>query len=177
MAYGARSYVGFARLEDGRLNIAAALEVGFLKQMQSPAKAIAQMVEQTRWPALAELSETAWQGTPPLTRRVSRPAGARVLAIGDAGGYIEPFTGEGIGWALASGVKVAEFAGCALDRWQPGLVDEWIALQERTRAQSGRLCRAVTWVSRHPGLARTLVGCVGRWPRLADPLLNRIAWA
>ena len=32
----------------------------------------------------------------------------RVLRIGDAAGYVEPFTGEGIGWALACGRIVAE---------------------------------------------------------------------
>jgi flavin-dependent dehydrogenase len=43
-----------------------------------------------------------WLGTLPLTRRTPRPAGHRVLVVGDAAGYVEPFTGEGMAWALAT---------------------------------------------------------------------------
>lgn len=177
MAYGPGGYVGCVRLEDGKLNVAAALEVAVVKKARGPATVIARLLEQTGWPAIANLSDVAWQGTPPLTRQPTRPAATRVLAIGDAGGYVEPFTGEGIGWAMASGCMLAEFAGRAVHRWQASLADQWIALQKRNKTQSCQLCRAVTWVSQHPALARSLVGIVGRWPRLADLLLRRIAWS
>ena len=36
----------------------------------------------------------------------------RVLAVGDAAGFVEPFTGEGMGWALVTGRAAA---GMALD--------------------------------------------------------------
>jgi flavin-dependent dehydrogenase len=177
MAYGSGGYAGLVQTEDGALNIAAALELETVRQFQNPGAAVTQILDGAGSPAIANLARMSWHGTPPLTRSVSRPAWPRVLAIGDASGYIEPFTGEGIGWALASGARVAQFAGPALQNWQPDLEADWISVQKKVRADSGRLCRAITWVSRRPKLARGLVGCLGRWPRLANPLLRRIASA
>ena len=45
-----------------------------------------------------------WQGTGKLTRKTSPVATGRVLVLGDASGYVEPFTGEGMGWGLSSAV-------------------------------------------------------------------------
>ncbi len=98
MTYGAGGYVGLVRLEDGRLNLAAAFDLEFLKKSQNPGIAAAKLLHETGWPSVEGLAELPWQGTPTLTRQADRPASARVFAIGDAGGYIEPFTGEGIGW-------------------------------------------------------------------------------
>jgi menaquinone-9 beta-reductase len=174
MAYGRGGYVGLVRLETGELNIAAALDVGFLKQMQNPGAAVGQLVKETGWPPIAEVTNLAWQGTPSLTRTAVRPASGRVFAIGDAGGYVEPFTGEGIGWALGSGVSVVPLALRAVVNWQPSLADEWTVLSNGARRRARQLCRAVTWVSKRPSLARRLVGLVGWAPWLASPVVNRI---
>ena len=174
MAYGRGGYVGLVRLENGGLDIAAALDVDTLKHLQHPGTAVAKLLDESGWPPIEGLTDLAWQGTPPLTRTAIRPASGRVLAIGDAGGYVEPFTGEGIGWALASGSSVVPVAVRAVRNWQPGLADEWTALSDRAKARSGKLCRAVTWVSRRPSLARRLVGLVGWAPWLAGPVVNRI---
>src|SRR5262249_27009857 len=93
---------------------------------------------------------------------------------GDATGYVEPFTGEGIGWALASALTVVPLAVRAISEWQPGIADEWTGLQRRTRQRRERLCRTVTWISHHPSLTHMLVGIVSRLPRLAAPLVRRI---
>ncbi len=174
MAYGAGGYVGLVRLEDGRLNLAAALDVDFLKKSQNPGRATAQLLHETGWPPVNSLAELPWQGTPALTRQAARPACARVFAIGDAGGYVEPFTGEGIGWALASGLSVVPLALRAVYNWEPSLADEWTALARQSKNRSRRMCRAIAWVSRRPLLSRSLVGLVGRLPWLAGPVVNRI---
>jgi flavin-dependent dehydrogenase len=174
MAYGTGGYVGLVRQEDGRLNIAAALDVDFLKKSHSPGRAVEQLLHETRWPAISHLADLSWQGTPTLTRQAARPAAARVFAVGDSSGYIEPFTGEGIGWAMASGISVVPLAVRAVREWQPALADEWTELAHRTKARSGQLCRTISWVSRRPLLARGLIGLVGRAPWLAGPLVNRI---
>jgi menaquinone-9 beta-reductase len=174
MAYGRGSYMGLVRLENGLLNVAAALDIEFLKKSQSPGRAIAQLLQETEWPAIAGLAELDWQGTPPLTRTAVRPASGRVFAIGDASGYVEPFTGEGIGWALASGASVVSLSVRAVRNWQPRLTEEWTALSNRTRIRSRQACRAVTWVSKRPALTRALISLVGRAPWLANPIVNRI---
>ena len=55
-------------------------------------------------PRLADALHAArYTATPPLTRRLPPSAeGGLILRVGDAAAYVEPFTGEGIGWALAS---------------------------------------------------------------------------
>jgi flavin-dependent dehydrogenase len=174
MAYGTGGYVGLVRLEDGRLNIAAAFDPTFLKETHSPGVAAARLLDEVGWPAVPDLRDLHWRGTPTLTRQAARPASERILAIGDATGYVEPFTGEGIGWALASALSVVPVAVRVIQQWQPRIADEWTEMQRQTRRRRQGLCRAVTWVSRHPILTNTLVGIVSLMPRLAAPLVHRI---
>jgi hypothetical protein len=135
MAVSRGGYCGIVRLEDGRIDIAAALDRGLIAQTGSPARAVASILAETMF--LAEsgggispgdppgrimldsklLGAATWRGTPPLTR--SQPvadATGRILRIGDAAGYVEPFTGEGMGWALASALESALEACITTDR-------------------------------------------------------------
>jgi flavin-dependent dehydrogenase len=176
MAYGTGGYVGLVRLEDGRLNIAAALDVGPLRAAHNPGSAAAKVLDEIGWPAIPGLCDLDWHGTPTLTRQPARPAGTRVFAVGDAAGYVEPFTGEGIGWAMASGAAVVSVATRAVHSWHPSLADEWASIQGRA-AHSRRLCRAMTWVSRRPMLARAMIGAVAQLPWLAGPLVSQVGRA
>ena len=47
-------------------------------------------------------TNVSWRGTPILTRRSVRLIHERVFVLGDAAGYVEPFTGEGMAWAIKS---------------------------------------------------------------------------
>jgi flavin-dependent dehydrogenase len=47
---------------------------------------------------------------PVLARRINRPWAPRLLLAGDAAGYVEPFTGEGMAWALSAAWEAAELA-------------------------------------------------------------------
>lgn len=174
MAYGSAGYVGLVRQEDGRLNIAAALNVGHVRATHSPGAAAAELLREVGWPEVPDLPVLPWRGTPSLTRCAVKPASDRVLAIGDAAGYVEPFTGEGMGWALASGAAVVPLATDAVHAWCAARADEWSAVHRRSAARRERLCRAMTWVSRHPSVARALVGIVSYLPWLAAPLVRRV---
>jgi flavin-dependent dehydrogenase len=112
MAVSHRGYCGVVRLEDGRIDIAAAVDRGIVTASGSPAAAIAALLAETGGDRAAQLASpeaaerlaaATYRGAPPLTRHrpVASPSG-RILRIGDAAGYVEPFTGEGMGWALAS---------------------------------------------------------------------------
>jgi flavin-dependent dehydrogenase len=168
-------YIGLARREDGRLNIAAAFDVDWLRASHSPGAAATQLLNEVGWPPIPNLADFPWRGTPPLTRQADRPAAERLLAIGDAAGYVEPFTGEGIGWALASGTAVVRFAVAAIEKWQPSVADGWVAWHRRTAARRQRLCRAIAWLSRHPRLAHAAVGILGRFPWLATPCVRYLS--
>jgi flavin-dependent dehydrogenase len=164
MAGSAAGYVGLVRLEDGRLNIAAAFDAAALKSAHAPGVAAERVLAEAGWPVPAGLAGLPWRGTPALTR-AGRPAGERVLAVGDAAGYVEPFTGEGMAWALASALAVVPLALRAARGWRPELGEVW-ASRHRAAARGQRLCRAVAWLTRHPGLG---------WAALAA--LRRLPWA
>lgn len=58
--------------------------------------------------------ESAVMVTGPFDRPVSRPWAPGVILVGDAAGYFDPFTGQGIYQALKSGRLAAEFIDTAL---------------------------------------------------------------
>jgi menaquinone-9 beta-reductase len=102
------SYVGLAPTPGGRLNVGMALP------LEGPARPA-----QARYdgaiaglPAVAARLRGARRVTPirgaaPIGHRVSAPAGERWLLVGDASGFIDPFTGEGIYRGLRSGRAAA----------------------------------------------------------------------
>jgi flavin-dependent dehydrogenase len=174
MAYGEGGYVGLVRLEDGRLDVAAALDPALVRRAGGLGQAAAGVLAEVGFPAVPDLAAAAWRGTPRLTRRASRLAAERVFVLGDAAGYIEPFTGEGIAWALAAAAAVAPLAARAAHGWHPGLADDWARVYRRTIARRQLTCRAVTRLLRSAGLARVLIAVLARAPRLAGPLVRRI---
>jgi flavin-dependent dehydrogenase len=99
-------------------------------------------------------------GIVPVAHRAERLSGEGWLLAGDAAGFLDPFTGEGIGRALAT----AELAACAVDDALRG--DRW-ALQRyaaEVRARYGARDRLSTLVQRF----------LGR-PRLFDYAARRLA--
>ncbi len=59
-------------------------------------------------------------GAGPIPCRPRAVAGRRIALVGDAAGYVEPFTGEGMSWALTSAEVLAEVvADQAPGDWTP----------------------------------------------------------
>jgi flavin-dependent dehydrogenase len=174
MACGQGGYVGSVRLEDGRLDVAAALDPAEVKRAGGLGATTAAILEEAGLPAVPGLAGAAWRGTPQLTRRASRLASERVFVLGDAAGYIEPFTGEGIAWALASAAAVAPLAVRAAQDWQVSLAREWHQVYHRTVVRRQHACRAVSRLLRSPWLARVLITVLARVPMLASPLVRRL---
>jgi flavin-dependent dehydrogenase len=117
-----------------------------------------------------------WRGTPALTRRAGALAGERWFAIGDAAGYIEPFTGEGMAWAVTSAAAVAPVAARAVHEWDGKLVREWEAVHRRAVGGRQRVCRIVSRVLRSPALTTFVVRALAVLPVLSRPVvaaLNR----
>lgn len=174
MACGEDGYVGAVRLEDGRLNVAAALDPVAVKAAGGPAGPAARIMELAAWPSLPGLSQAVWRGTPALTRRASRCALPRVLLLGDAAGYVEPFTGEGIAWALASGAAAAPLAAQALRNPDFDLEDAWERLHYQLLGACQARCRRITRLLRFPGLVRAALAVLAVVPGLATPVINRL---
>lgn len=174
MACASGGYVGLVRLEDGRLNIAAALDPPFLKKTDGPGGAIREILLENNLPYPHEWETLLWRGTPELTRRRSRFASERLFVLGDAAGYVEPFTGEGIAWALASGTRVVPFALEAVRAWRPDLAAQWNQFYSRTIGDRQKTCSRVTQLLRQPVLTRAALRILNWKPFFGEALVRSI---
>jgi 2-polyprenyl-6-methoxyphenol hydroxylase-like FAD-dependent oxidoreductase len=157
------------------VNIAAAVDPPFLKASGGPAAAVRAILMDAGVRVNGPLEDIDWIGTPPLTRRLARPAARGVFVLGDAAGYVEPFTGEGMAWAFAGAEAVVPFVtracaspGAALDR-------EWTRALAHTLGRDQRWCRLVASGLRQPALVTMLVTVLRRHPGFAAPVLARFS--
>lgn len=171
MIVGRTGYVGMVRLEDGSLDVAAAVEVPALRR-GPPGEAVGEILEEAGL-RLAGEPTRGWRGTPPLTRAPTRAAESRLFRIGDAMGYVEPFTGEGIGWALASARAVTPLVLRGIDGWDDSIERGWQEYAVGQAERSRRLCRVVSRGLRHPFLVESVLALLARAPALAVPWIRR----
>ena len=158
-------YVGMVRLVDGTIDLAAAIDPETLRLAASPAQAINAMLRESDAALEPIPTDTAFRGTGLLTRRRRAEHGA-VLVAGDAASYVEPFTGEGMSWALTSGIAAAELvaSGAAPGAWarQSGAM--------LSRRQHG--CRVVSLALRSPRLVALACRTLALWPSVV-PMVQR----
>jgi menaquinone-9 beta-reductase len=173
MACGRAGYVGLVRLEDDRLDVAAAFDPNALRHLGGPACAATGVIAEVGWPVPAGLAAGPWRGTPGLTSRPERIGAERLFVLGDAAGYVEPFTGEGIAWALTSARALCPLALRAIERWDPGFPALWAAVHRRALGPR-RLCHATARLLRSPLLTGVLVRLLANAPALAGPIVQAL---
>jgi menaquinone-9 beta-reductase len=117
MAVGAGGYCGLASVGGGETSVGMALAPG----TRRPGESATALFERTlgALPAARELVGAAPRVTPirgidPLARRVARVSGPGYLLVGDAAGFTDPFTGEGVFRAIRGGELAAAAAVRAL---------------------------------------------------------------
>ena len=172
MVVGPAGYVGLVRQEDHRLNVAAAFDAEWMRQHGSPEHAVRAHLKSAGMPGLPESVHRGWKGTPPLTRRVSSLGEERLLLVGDAAGYVEPFTGEGMAWALWGALALVPLVCDGVARWDPALVLRWCHVYRRRVRRGQRVCGMVAWGLRRPWMARMALRALGAVPGMARPLVN-----
>jgi flavin-dependent dehydrogenase len=171
MAVGRGGYVGLVRVEDGRLDVAAAFDASFVRSAGAPGLAAEAVLRGVGWPVPHELAGAPWRGTPALTRRPGRVAGDRFFRVGDAAGYVEPFTGEGLGWAVMSAVALAPIAARAVRGWDESLARQWEAAHHHLIGPRQRVCRLVARALRSPSLTSLGIRILAIAPVLARPVI------
>ncbi len=174
MAIARDGYVGLVRTADGNLNVAAAIDAHSLKSLDSPSQAIDRMLAEAGLPTLTATAEHSWRGTLPLSRANRRLAAERIFLLGDAGGYVEPFTGEGMGWAIASAMSVVPTVLGALDHWDHLAAQAWEARQQRDRARNELTCRVLARLLRRPAAVGLALSVLNVIPALASPIVRRV---
>lgn len=113
----------------------------------------------------------------PLAHSVRAPVAGGVVLIGDAAGFLNPFTGQGVFLALTSAENAARaIVASAADRTREARAFATYA-DERTADFAGRkrLSAAVGWLIDVPPLARRAAAKLARSPSLAATLVDALA--
>lgn len=172
MHVGGAGYVGVAPLPGGAWSIAAALAPSAVRDQGGPKPAVASILKaasvRTDW-----LDGVTLTGTPPLTRRRSAvEADGRVFVVGDAAGYVEPFTGEGMSWALAGAARLSPLVLEAVSgRYRAGT---WTARRSNDVQTAQRGCRVVASLLRRPRLMSGVVAAASVLPSLGSMLSRAV---
>ncbi len=111
-----------------------------------------------------------------LAYSVKPPPVDRLLQVGDAMGFMDPFTGEGIYLSLRSARLAAEAAGRALARetWSPAELALYRERRWREFRLKFTLSRALERLIERPRLCRRVVRALMARPELAEELVGVI---
>ena len=166
-----RWYVGLAPLAGGRLNVGMALpldgdrrpaEERFGSAIDGLPAVAAHLRGRERLSPI--------RGAAPIGHRVSRAAGDGWMLVGDAAGFIDPFTGEGIYRALRSGRAAAEALAGGLD---PAAADRYRAARREAFAAKD----ALTWLVQAMLAVRPVMGYALRRLSARPELAQRLGSA
>ena len=172
MAVGHGGYVGLVRVESGEINLACAFDRPILGSGGGAALLCQKILAEAGFATLPGLKESAWQLTAALSRHTIPLAGHRLLLLGDAAGYVEPFTGEGMGWALTSSLAALPLVLRGLENWDGAIESEWRRLHRRWVAQKQKSCRVLAVVLRHPRISWGLHRLAGSFPSVAGSMIG-----
>ena len=172
MACAEEGYVGLVVLEDGRLDLAAALRPDAVREAGGIGPLVERILAGARLPPVPGVAGLSWKGTPSLTRTARRLAEGRVFRVGDAAGYVEPCTGEGMAWAVAGGRRLAAILADALGRDDGAAERRWAKAYRREVGRRQLVCRSTGLVVRTPWMTRSLVCLLNVCPGLAHPLIR-----
>ena len=174
MTCGRAGYVGLVRLEDGRINCAAAFDLSAIRQGDGPGAAAASVLAEAGVKLPAGFASAIWRGTPSLTRSLSRHWARRLFVLGDAAGYVEPFTGEGMSLAIGSAQALAPLALRAVQDWDDRIGLRWESAHSAVLRRNQSLVRTMSLVLKYPWLAGWIVAVLANCPSVAGPFERRL---
>jgi geranylgeranyl reductase family protein len=178
MHVGGGGYCGVAPLSPTLANVAFVLGPRELRDAAGDLTGYLTRTLRERWPSVAERLEGARllappSATGPLAVEALATAAPGALLVGDAAGFYDPFTGEGVTLALRTAEIAASVVDAALGaRAAPALLEPY----ERQRAQATRekfrFNRALQLAVGCPPLFNHLARRLARRPDLADHLVG-----
>jgi flavin-dependent dehydrogenase len=153
MLIGRAGYLGICLADGGQVDFAAAIAPDKLRSSGGIAEVVDSILGDCRCDGQIKDLELNWSATPALTRTSTVVAMGKTYLIGDALGYVEPFTGEGMSWALESAKQLAEIV-CSKgssedsdrvlrwDRWarRERATKQWVANWVAAQSRSPRRC-------------------------------------
>ncbi len=167
MHVGAGCYIGLAPLAGDRLNVGMALPLDGDRRSADErfGAAIAGIPAVARRLA-GRRRLTPIRGASPIGHRVSRAAGPGWMLIGDAAGFIDPFTGEGIYRALRS----ARAAAASLATGDEGAERRYLAARQAAFAAKDALTWTIQGMLAAPPVLGYALRRLAARPELAERL-------
>lgn len=113
------------------------------------------------------------RGAGPMEREASRRTAARLLLIGDAGGFIDSIAADGLSMAFNSALVLRDMLPAILAQ---DATAASLAGYERAARRLFRGYRLVTgtllWIARHPPWRRRLIGYLSRHQAVGDAMMS-----
>jgi flavin-dependent dehydrogenase len=110
------------------------------------------------------------RGAGPLRQDVRRRSAGRVLLVGDASGYLDALTGEGIGVALAQAAVLVECLAA-------GRAGDYERAWRRVSRKSWMLTSGLLWARHQALLGSRIVPAAQRLPRVFTTIVNEVGEA
>ncbi len=167
-----QGYVGICFTDGNNVDFASAIDPHVVSNSKSIPKAVSQILSDCGLRDTEFLMRCQWMATPALTRVSARVASKGVYVVGDSLGYVEPFTGEGMSWALENAETLIPLLvrdlrdpngrNASKKAWE-----DYVASHRRVRQ---RVCHWVAKQARHPTRAKWVLKAFDWIP----PLRNRL---
>jgi flavin-dependent dehydrogenase len=117
---------------------------------------------------LPVVGATTVRGAGPLRQRVSSRVSGRVLLVGDAAGYVDALTGEGIAVSLECAAALVE---CIVADDPQAYEKRWLRASRRYRS----ITSSLLWARRQPLLAPRIVPLAAQLPRVFGAAVQQLA--
>jgi geranylgeranyl reductase family protein len=161
----AGGYCGIAPLTSTSANVTFVLDARDMAGAAGDLEGFYRRELGNRWPRLRERLDAARlldapRSIGPLALEARRVSAPHTVLIGDAAGFYDPFTGEGVTLALRSAEIAAEVAHRAL---VDGRLDDLGAYESRRRE-----------ATRHKFLLNRLIQRIVSWPELSNLVARRL---
>lgn len=175
MAIGEQGYVGAVRCEEESVNLAAAFSPAAISRRGVIPLLVRETLDRAGIELQDDLTHADWRATRQLTRSAGRLAAHRLFVIGDAGGYVEPFTGEGMAAAIEDAIAVTPFVIPAVRDWDNTLSDRWETEQRCRQRNRQAACRRLSWMLQRPWATSLGLRLAATWPTLGQKIAQSIS--
>ncbi len=153
MLWDRAGYLGLVRLPDGTVNAAAAWDPDAVRRCGGLAALAGLVVERAGGDPTC-VTSARWWGTPTLTRARAAVERGAIIAAGDGAAYVEPFTGEGMTWAVRAG----EAAALHVLSRRRGSLASWAGERRRLLWRSHAACSLAAAALRSSACVRVAIG-------------------
>jgi geranylgeranyl reductase family protein len=169
MHVSARGYAGLAPLSGGLVNVGLVMPMSKARENNGDGATARFESFALSFPGVRKRLEgaervTSVRGVGPIGARVRRTSGAGYMLVGDAAGFFDPFTGEGVYKALRGAEMLAEVAGDALegDDLSAASLARYSRLRRQEFTAKDLVCRLVQGLVYLPPMMDYVVTRLGR---------------